>query len=97
MRFSGYFITGFLALSFCAHWQDGYAQTNASAMSSEKSGGDDFATFRIGPTSVLSEAVVPLIEMARRTEARDIRGNIVENALNFNLGMQNYTDSGSRG
>ena len=31
---------------------------------------------------------MPLIEMARRTEARDIQGNIVENALNFNLGMQ---------
>lgn len=77
-----------MALALCAHWQDGYAQTTASAMSSEKSGGDDFATFRIGPTSVLSEAVVPLIEMARRTEARDIQGNIVENALNFNLGMQ---------
>ena len=81
-------MTGFLALSFCAHWQDGHAQTNAPAISLEKSGEDDFATFKIGPTSVLSEAVVPLIEMARRTEARDIRGNIVENALNFNLGMQ---------
>ena len=88
MRFFGSFITGFLALSFCAHWQDGYAQTNASAASREKSGEDNFATFKIGPTSVLSEAVVPLIEMARRTEARDIQGNIVENALNFNLGMQ---------
>ena len=88
MRFFGSFITGFLALSLCAHWQDGYAQTNASAASREKSGEDNFATFKIGPTSVLSEAVVPLIEMARRTEARDIQGNIVENALNFNLGMQ---------
>ena len=88
MRFFGSFITGFLTLSFCAYWQDGHAQANAPAISREKSGEDDFATFKIGPTSVLSEAVVPLIEMARRTEARDIRGNIVENALNFNLGMQ---------
>ena len=88
MRLFGSFIAGFLALSFCAHWQDGYAQANAPAISREKSGEDDFATFKIGPTSVLSEAVMPLIEMARRTEARDIRGNIVENALNFNLGMQ---------
>ena len=49
-------------------------------LAEKKSGEDDFATFKIGPTSVLSEAVVPLIEMARRTEARDIRGNIVEDA-----------------
>ena len=88
MRFFGSFISGFIALSFCAHWQEGYAQANVSASSYEKSGRDDFATFRIGPTSVLSEAVAPLIEIARRTEARDIQGNIVENALNFNLGMQ---------
>ena len=88
MRFFGSIISGFIALSFCAHWQEGYAQTNVSAISSEKSGGDDFATFRVGPTSVLSEAVAPLIEIARRTEARDMQGNIVENALNFNLGMQ---------
>jgi len=88
VRFFGSFISGFIALSFCAHWQEGYAQANVSASSYEKSGRDDFATFRIGPTSVLSEAVAPLIEIARRTEARDIQGNIVENALNFNLGMQ---------
>ena len=88
MRFFGSFITGFIVLAFCAQWQFGYAQTNASSITSEKSGRDDFATFKIGPTSVLSEAVVPLIEMARRTEARDIKGSIVENALNFNLGMQ---------
>ena len=88
MRFFGSFISGFIAFSFCAHWQEGYAQTNISAISSEKSGVDDFATFRIGPTSVLSEAVAPLIEIARRTEARDLKGNIVQNALNFNLGMQ---------
>ena len=88
MRFFGSFISGFIVLSFCAHWQEGYAQANVSASSYEKSGRDDFATFRIGPTSVLSEAVAPLIEIARRTEARDIQGNIVENALNFNLGMQ---------
>ena len=88
MRFFGSVISGFIALSFCAHWQEGYAQANVSASSYEKSGRDDFATFRIGPTSVLSEAVAPLIEIARRTEARDIQGNIVENALNFNLGMQ---------
>jgi len=88
VRFFGSFISGFIVLSFCAHWQEGYAQANVSASSYEKSGRDDFATFRIGPTSVLSEAVAPLIEIARRTEARDIQGNIVENALNFNLGMQ---------
>ena len=49
---------------------------------------DNFASFQIAPTSVLSEAVAPLIEIARKTEARDLQGNVVENALNFNLGMQ---------
>ena len=32
--------------------------------------------------------MAPLIEIARKTEARDLHGNIVEDALNFNLGMQ---------
>ena len=88
MRFFGSFVVGFIALLFCTPWQEGLAQTNVSVIGSEKSGVDELATFKIGPTSVLSEAIVPLIEIARRTEARDIQGNIVENALNFNLGMQ---------
>ena len=68
--------------------QGGYAQENEVAVDSTDADFDNFATFRIAPTSVLSEAVAPLIEIARKTEARDLHGNIVEDALNFNLGMQ---------
>tara|TARA_B100001029_G_scaffold159484_1_gene146838 strand:- start:197 stop:1087 length:891 start_codon:yes stop_codon:yes gene_type:complete len=68
--------------------QGGYAQENELAVDSTDADSDNFATFRIAPTSVLSEAVAPLIEIARKTEARDLHGNIVEDALNFNLGMQ---------
>ena len=68
--------------------QGGYAQENELAVDSTDADFDNFATFRIAPTSVLSEAVAPLIEIARKTEARDLHGNIVEDALNFNLGMQ---------
>jgi len=49
---------------------------------------DIFASFRIAPTSVLSEAVAPLLEIARREEARDLQGHVVEEVLDFNLGMQ---------
>ena len=68
--------------------QGAYAQENQLAVDSTDADFDNFATFRIAPTSVLSEAVAPLIEIARKTEARDLHGNIVEDALNFNLGMQ---------
>ena len=68
--------------------QGAYAQENELAVDSTDADFDNFATFRIAPTSVLSEAVAPLIEIARKTEARDLHGNIVEDALNFNLGMQ---------
>ena len=49
---------------------------------------DIFASFRIAPTSVLSEAVAPLLEIARKEEARDLQGHVVEEVLDFNLGMQ---------
>jgi hypothetical protein len=49
---------------------------------------DTFASFRIAPTSVLSEAAAPLFEIARSQEAKDIQGHVVEDALNFNLGLQ---------
>ena len=65
-----------------------YAQGISNEENREASDSDTFATFQIAPTSVLSEAVAPLIEIARKTEARDLQGNVVENALNFNLGMQ---------
>ena len=77
-----------MALPLFVLGQGGYAQENELAVDSTDADFDNFATFRIAPTSVLSEAVAPLIEIARKTEARDLHGNIVEDALNFNLGMQ---------
>jgi hypothetical protein len=49
---------------------------------------DTFASFRVSPTSVLSEAVAPFLEIARKQEATDFQGQIVEEVLDFNLGMQ---------
>ena len=49
---------------------------------------ETFASFRIAPTSVLSEAAAPLFEIARSQESKDIQGHVVEDALNFNLGLQ---------
>ena len=77
-----------MALPLFVLGQGGYAQENELAVDSTDADFDNFATFRIAPTSVLSEAVAPLIEIARKTEARDLHGNSVEDALNFNLGMQ---------
>ncbi len=49
---------------------------------------DTFASFRVSPTSVLSEAVAPFLEIARKQEATDFQGQVVEEVLDFNLGMQ---------
>ena len=49
---------------------------------------DTFASFRIAPTSVLSEAIAPLFEIQRSLEASDVQGHVVEDALNFNLGLE---------
>ena len=49
---------------------------------------DTFASFRVSPTSVLSEAVAPFLEIARKQEATDFQGQIVEEVLDFSLGMQ---------
>ena len=49
---------------------------------------DKFASFRVSPTSVLSEAVAPFLEIARKREAMDLQGQVVEEVLDFNLGMQ---------
>lgn len=45
------------------------------------------AIFRIAPSSVLSEQA-PLLSIARSVEQKDFQGAVVDNALNFNLGMQ---------
>ena len=79
---------GCITLPLLVLGQLGNAQTNAVEVDSPDPDSDNFATFRIAPTSVLSEVMAPLIEIARKTEAKDLQGNIVEDALNFNLGMQ---------
>ncbi len=48
---------------------------------------DFIASFRIAPTSVLNENT-PLFSIVRNLEAKDFQGNMVEEALNFNLGVQ---------
>ncbi len=48
---------------------------------------NSLASFRIAPSSVLNEDA-PLISIARNVEEKDFQGNMVESALNFNLGVQ---------
>ncbi len=43
--------------------------------------------FRIAPSSLLIEQA-PLLSIARSVEQKDFQGAVVDNALNFNLGMQ---------
>ena len=88
MRFFGPSTISCLIAPLLVFGQGAYAQTNDIAVDAAETDFDNFATFRIAPTSVLTEAMAPLIEIARKTEARDLQGNIVEDALNFNLGMQ---------
>jgi len=44
-------------------------------------------SFRIAPSSILNQDV-PLISIARNVEEKDFQGAFVEDALNFNLGVQ---------
>ncbi|HBJ91224.1 MAG TPA: hypothetical protein DDZ21_14775, partial [Gammaproteobacteria bacterium] len=44
-------------------------------------------SFRVAPSSVLSRTT-PIIDMARNVEAQDFEGAMVEEALNFNLGVK---------
>lgn len=48
---------------------------------------DPVVSFRIAPSSSLNNEDSPLLSIARSVEAKDIEGNLVENALNFNLGV----------
>ena len=88
MRFFGLSTLSCIIAPLLVFGQGAYAQTNNIAVDTAETDSDNFATFRIAPTSVLTEAMAPLIEIARKTEARDLQGSIVEDALNFNLGMQ---------
>ena len=48
---------------------------------------DVLDSFRVAPSSILSKAT-PIFEVARDVEAKDFRGGLVEDALNFNLGVK---------
>ena len=58
-----------------------------SAQEVNSSDTDILANFRIAPSSVLNENA-PLFSIARNVEAKDFQGELVEDALNFNLGIQ---------
>jgi len=47
---------------------------------------DAAQSFQLAPASSLNDSV-PLISIARSVEAKDFEGTVVENALNFNLGV----------
>lgn len=59
------------------------AQDTVSVAASQ----DPVVSFRIAPSSSLNNDDTPLLSIARSVEAKDIEGNLVENALNFNLGV----------
>ncbi|MCG8415821.1 MAG: hypothetical protein MI746_16525 [Pseudomonadales bacterium] len=44
-------------------------------------------SFQVAPTSILNMAT-PIIDVARNVEAKDFHGNLVSDALNFNLGVK---------
>lgn len=75
---------GFLLLTASGFAQE-FVPENASPFTANEN--DGFVSFRISPSSSLSDSV-PLLSIARSVEAKDVEGNVVENALNFNLGLE---------
>ena len=68
-------IVSMLSVVFCL-WA-----ANGSAQEIERQ------SFQVAPSSILSKAT-PVIDIARNVEAQDFEGNLVEEALNFNLGLK---------
>ena len=68
-----------LCLALCAGW---FVSAAAQDVNEAQIG-----SFRMNPASVLSTAV-PVIELSRNVEAQDFEGALVEEALNFNLGVK---------
>ena len=62
--------------------QDGYSFTDEPADTHFGS-----SLFRIAPSSILNEQA-PFLSIARTVEQKDFQGAVVDDALNFNLGMQ---------
>ena len=68
-----------LCLALCAGWF-----VSAAAQDVNEA---QISSFRMNPAAVLSTAV-PVIELSRNVEAQDFEGALVEEALNFNLGVK---------
>lgn len=75
-------LLGFALLGSSAMAQDGYSLIDEPARDQSTS-----AIFRIAPSSILNEQA-PLLSIARSVEQKDFQGSVVDDALNFNLGMQ---------
>ena len=71
--------TRILCLALCA---GGFVSAAAQDVNEAQ-----LSSFRVDPASVLSTAV-PVIELSRNVEAQDFEGALVEEALNFNLGVK---------
>lgn len=73
----------------------GIALMGSSAMAQDdfsfidETGSDQSASaiFRIAPSSILNEKA-PLLSIVRSVEQKDFQGGVVDDALNFNLGLQ---------
>ncbi len=63
------------------------AQDGSSFLDEPVNNPSGSAIFRIAPSSILNEQA-PLLSIARSVEQKDFQGAVVDNALNFNLGMQ---------
>ena len=68
-----------LCLALCAGWFVSAAAQDVNEV--------QLSSFRVDPASVLGTAM-PVIELSRNVEAQDFEGALVEEALNFNLGVK---------
>lgn len=76
-----------LAGSMLAGSSVGLAQDSLSVLDTPpgQNESDAFVSFSISPSS--SDDSTPLLSIARSVEPKDVEGNVVESALNFNLGV----------
>lgn len=72
-----------LLAGLCLHGQPSVAQEEFTL----DLGNSRVNGFRIAP-SPLAETANPLISIARNTEAKDVQGSIMEDALQYNLGLK---------
>lgn len=75
-------LVGIALLGSSAMAQDSFSIIDEPVSQSSAS-----ASFRIAPSSILNEQA-PLLSIARNVEQKDFQGAVVDDALNFNLGMQ---------